>query len=148
MECLVKMTKDEVLGYLRVGRSRSVIVDQALCEHYPGWVRTMTIYPENTLVIEFDPYDEEDSGSPCYEGEYLSLDELIASLERYFDLDIAEWKNYMSTVKYPPKPDGLEKIWEEVDGLELLKHDMRNNLVELPQGANFTVCGLQSIESK
>ncbi len=47
------MNKDEIVRYLKAGRTKSVCVDRCLCNTYPGYVRDITIrHPDNRVSMK------------------------------------------------------------------------------------------------
>ncbi|ARU57004.1 hypothetical protein OLMES_2960 [Oleiphilus messinensis] len=136
------MTKDEILNYLKVSRFKSVIVDQSLCEDYPGWVRTILIRPGFVVEIDYNPYNLDEGINPGYEAEFNSLDMLVSSLEEFLGRKIEDWVNFSKTGDYPNEPEKLMEILGKHNSLALLEKDMRDGVIELPKGALFTPVGL------
>jgi hypothetical protein len=124
------MTLDELGNRLLVGRSRSVCVDIAMIPDLSGFVRTITIRPNNEVAIEFNSYGY-DEGGACFVGKFDSLEGAATSVEEYLGVPMSAWA---SEHEYPPPPPtALEVKASE----ERLASAIATEKLTLPRGSRF-----------
>ncbi|MCP4179262.1 MAG: hypothetical protein GY756_15995, partial [bacterium] len=123
--------KDEIVRYLKAGRTKSVCVDRCLCNTYPGYVRDITIRDQNMINVEFNIYGYNEGGL-LIEITYDRFDILLSSVGKYIDKSIDKWKNINKTGWYPT-------IEQEIDfndsGIKL-ELDLAEKKLSLPKGGN------------
>ena len=94
------MEVGDLLRYIEMSRSRSVIVDRSIPQEYPGYVRTVTVMPDGVIRVEFETYGC-DEGGITYFIKYADYEALVKSLEEYFMKKIDHWENISRTGFYP-----------------------------------------------
>lgn len=122
------MTKEEILNYIRMAKSKSVCVNRCLSVQYPGYVREITIMKDNILKVEFTQYGY-DEGGVCVKIYYNEFDNLISEMERYMGVKVEDWENASKKDCYPDL--GNDVNFEET--VKKLKIDLKNKAVKLPE---------------
>lgn len=116
-----------LIRHMEMSRTKTVTIDCSLSTEYLGYVRTITIKPNNIAKIEFEVYGY-DEGGITYFIQYKNLDILIKSLEKYLGKNLTDWENVNQTGNYPERPSN----WEKGAGDEKIRTDLISNNIKLP----------------
>ena len=87
------MTQEEIISYLKVGRSKSVCVDVSIVEELPSFVRDVEIYNPSRVLVSFHNYGNDADGVQFWH-EFVSLDDAILFLETYLKKPREAWGNF------------------------------------------------------
>lgn len=71
-----------LIRHMKTSRTKTITVDCSLSMEYSGYVRTITIMPDNIVKVEFEVYGY-DEGGITYYVQYKNFDTLIKNLENY-----------------------------------------------------------------
>jgi hypothetical protein len=119
------VTRDDIEKRLLVGRShRFRCVDARVVPEFPGYVRTITIFKDNKVIIELNPYGM-DEGGPSFSASFTSLDVALASLEAFLGKSPDDWNG-----TYPDPPDATSPE----EGHQLLRTAISSKTLPLPGG--------------
>lgn len=116
-----------LIQYMEMSRSKTVTVECNLSMEYSGYVRTITVKPDNIVKVEFEVYGYDEGGITFF-IQYENIDILIRSLEKYLDKKLDEWENINQTGYYPEWPSG----WKKQNADQKIREDLVSNNIKLP----------------
>lgn len=123
------MTKNEIINYIKVGKTKSVCVDIRLVDNYPGFVIEIVIMEGLIIKIEFNVYDF-DEGGVVIKISYDNFDNMLNAIEEYTGFNIEDWENINKTGWYPDLEGNADF---KQSGL-MLKQDLISKNLSLPLG--------------
>jgi hypothetical protein len=121
------MTRDDIETALVVSRDRTVCVLRDRPPGIRGYVRTVSIHPDNRVQIAFDVEGLEEGGAYFW-GTYPSLDKLIAALERFLGQPLDSWSGALAPHGASGSPDH-----------DALAQAIRDRTLQLPDGPSFAL---------
>lgn len=135
------MTRKEIEAYLDVCGGYFAVVDVREVAEAPGTVRTVTVWKEGAVRIEYLGARAYVSGSDeggvglTYKAAYRSLGDALDALCVYLGAEVEAWANYRQTPLVPRVLDDVnpEKTRLYFEGL------VRDGRVALPAGARFVL---------
>lgn len=129
------MQLTNLIQYMKLSKSKMVVVDCELCKDYLGYVRTITIMEETLVKIEFDVYNYDEAGL-TYFIKYENFELLIKSLEEYLEKKLDEWEIINVTGYYPERP----LINYDINKThKIIKHDLIYNKIKLPNYGHIQI---------
>jgi hypothetical protein len=136
------MDRSEIERYVDVSIAHSITIDVCDWKPAPGYVRTITVYRNNRVMIEFQKAHEYvtrdwEGAGLRYVGQYADLDSLVCDLQHFLARSLAEWKNYTAAPYTPkvlnePDPEANNSYFENA---------VRRDTICLPGGGSFEVAG-------
>ena len=90
-------------------------VDLVLLPDYPAVVRSVVIQRGGWVDISFDAHGY-DEGGRYYRGQFATLEEAVAALEKYLGRPLEQWENFTSSGRYPEEPEALtsQATWDQL----------------------------------
>jgi len=134
------MDKNEIERHLDVSPAHSIIVDVAVVDGAPRFLRTVTIHQGNSVTIEFEKArgyfgGNSEGGWLKYIAQYHDLDELTQDLEEFLGKPVMRWSNftaepYSPVVQEDPDPAASLKFFEDA---------VRHDAIKLPRRAKYQI---------
>jgi hypothetical protein len=137
------MNQDEITRYLDVSLVHSITIDVREVDEAPGWLRTVTIYDDYSVDIEFQKCSEYLSGEGeggwlKYVGNYENLENCVSDLVEFLGMPMSSWLNFTLHVYAPAVVEELDST-KNIEYFESLVRDKR---ATLPLHGRFRLAGI------
>jgi hypothetical protein len=121
------MAPEDLARILSIGRWHSCAVDIRNLSEASGFVRTTTLHQGNRVCIAFDTWGM-DEGGLYFWATFPTQDAMVACIESFLSLPIAQWP---SNTEYPERHPAVD----ETGGTDRFIEILRSGRLPLP------VCG-------
>ena len=128
------MTLDELRAGLDLSPAHAVVVDCRSAPRHPGFVRTVTLYEDLRVSVEFDVHGFDEGGVNCWAA-YDSLDAVVSALQEYLMQPLAAWPRPSESLPYPSRSPSFANDVQA--GSDALQSDLAAQRLDLPLKGAF-----------